>query len=46
MSNGDDSEELVAPLTEYVTPGPDVTDTAPALVPDLKARIQLMNDHQ
>ena len=25
-------------------PGPDVTDAAPALVPDMKARIQLMND--
>ena len=31
MSDGDDSEEPAAPLTEYVTPGPDVTDTAPAL---------------
>ena len=32
MSDGDDSDELAAPVTEYMAPGPDVTDTAPAPV--------------
>ena len=32
MSDGDDSDEPAAPVTEYVAPAPDVTCTAPAPV--------------